>query len=382
MYVLKFLQRQKELLNRFRIGQEVQLDDSRINVHTFKFESKALNPIFAETDHELLPDQTISENERFDYQVFVPMGKSQSDAFILLLHGLNERNWDKYLIWAEYLALQTGKPVVLFPIAFHINRAPSCWCDPRSMKGVMEKRQHETGDHRSLSFVNAALSERLSEEPSRFYSSGRQTINDLTKLAAEIKSGEHPLFATNTTADIFAYSIGSFLSEILLMANPQKLFTHSRLFVFCGGSIFSHMFGESRCIMDKTAYDRLFQYYCHEWTSIINRTLASGKMLQDEILTAFNTMINPDTYRESRERFFLSCKHRIAGISLLKDKVMPWAGVEACMGNKLAGQCFELVDFPYEYTHEFPFPVSGKITDDSLNHSFLKVFQKAAAFLS
>jgi hypothetical protein len=134
--------------------------------------------------------------------------------------------------------------------------------------------------------------------------------------------------------------------------------------------------------MDKTAYDRLFQYYCHEWTSIINRTLASGKMLQDEILTAFNTMINPDTYRESRERFFLSCKHRIAGISLLKDKVMPWAGVEACMGNKLAGQCFELVDFPYEYTHEFPFPVSGKITDDSLNHSFLKVFQKAAAFLS
>jgi hypothetical protein len=382
MYMLRFLQRQKELLNHFRIGKELQLDDSNINIHTFEFESRAITPIFQETEIEPAADQKIAENERFNYQVFVPMGKTKSNSAILLLHGLNERNWDKYLIWAEYLAMQTGKPVILFPIAFHINRAPSCWCDPRSMKVVMEKRQHETGDHRSLSFVNAALSERLSEEPSRFYSSGRQTINDLTKLASEIKTGRHPLFAPDTTADIFAYSIGSFLSEILLMANPLNLFTHSRLFVFCGGSIFSHMFGESRCIMDKTAYDRLFHYYCHEWASILKRTLDSGRLLQDEILAAFNTMINPDTYRENRERFFNSCRDRISGISLLKDKVMPWSGVEACMGSKLAGQCFELVDFPYEYTHEFPFPVNGRIPDNSLNHSFSKVFHKAAAFLA
>lgn len=382
MYVLKFLQRQKELLNRFRIGKEVQLEESRINVHTFAFESKGITPFDGETDNELLPDQNISENERFNYQVFVPIGKTNSDAFILLLHGLNERNWDKYLIWAEYLAMQTGKPVILFPIAFHINRAPSLWCDPRSMKTVMEKRLTDSGDHRSLSFVNAALSERMSEEPSRFYSSGRQTLNDLTKLTREIKEGKHPLFAPNATADIFAYSIGSFLSEILLMANPQKLFTDSRLFVFCGGSIFSHMYGESRCIMDKSAYDRLYHYYCHEWSAILKRTRKSGKVLQDSILTAFNAMINPDTYRESRERFFHSCQHRISGISLLKDKVMPWAGVEACMGSKLASQCFELVDFPYEYTHEFPFPANGRIDDLSLDHSFSKVFQKAAAFLA
>jgi len=382
MYVLRFLQRQKELLNHFRIGKNVRLDDSHIDVHTFEFESKALTPVFAETVHELLPDQTISENERFDYQVFVPMGKRKSDAFILLLHGLNERNWDKYLIWAEYLALQTGKPVVLFPIAFHINRAPSVWCDPRSMKVVMEQRKSETGDHRSLSFVNPALRQRLSEEPSRFYSSGRQTINDLTKLTSEIKEGRHPLFAANASVDIFGYSIGSFLSEILLMANPQNLFTNSRLFVFCGGSIFSHMYGESRCIMDKTAYDRLFHYYCHEWANIVKRTLASGKVLQDGILTAFNAMINPDTYKEKREKFFTNCKHRISGISLQKDRVMPWAGVEACMGSNLAGQCFELLDFPYEYTHEFPFPVNGRIEDLSLDHSFSRVFQKVAAFLA
>jgi hypothetical protein len=242
MYILKYLQRQKELLNHFRVGKNFQLEESGINIQTFAFESKAVASFYDGTDKNLLSDQNIPENKYFNYHVFVPMSTTKSDAFILLLHGLNEKNWDKYLIWAEYLALHTKKPVILFPIAFHINRAPSLWADPRSMKVVMDKLKTETGDHRSLSFVNAALSERLSEKPSRFYSSGRQTINDITQLTSGIKEGNHPLFNSGAKADIFAYSIGSFLSEILLMANPLNLFANSRLFVFCGGSIFIHMY--------------------------------------------------------------------------------------------------------------------------------------------
>ena len=382
MYILKYLQRQKELLNHFRDGKNFQLEESGINIQTFAFESKAVVSFYDGTDKNLLPDQNIPENKYFNYHVFVPMSTTKSDAFILLLHGLNERNWDKYLIWAEYLALHTKKPVILFPIAFHINRAPSLWADPRSMKVVMDKLKTETGDHRSLSFVNAALSERLSEKPSRFYSSGRQTINDITQLTSGIKEGNHPLFNSGAKADIFAYSIGSFLSEILLMANPLNLFANSRLFVFCGGSIFSHMYGESRCIMDKTAYDKLFHYYLHEWSNIVKRTFESGKVIHDDILSAFNAMINPEKYKVIRGEFFNSIKHRISGISLQKDKVMPWNGVEACMGIELAGKCFDLLDFPYEYTHEFPFPANGRIDDVSLNNSFFKVFNKATAFLA
>jgi len=382
MYILKYLQRQKELLNHFRIGKNFQLDESGINIQTFAFESKAVASFYDGTDKNLLTDPNIPENKYFNYHVFAPMSSTKSDAFILLLHGLNERNWDKYLIWAEYLALHTKKPVILFPIAFHINRAPSLWADPRSMKVVMDKLKTETGDHRSLSFVNAALSERLSEKPSRFYSSGRQTINDITQLTSGIKEGNHPLFNFGAKVDIFAYSIGSFLSEILLMANPLNLFANSRLFVFCGGSIFSHMYGESRCIMDKTAYDKLFHYYLHEWSNIVKRTFESGKVIHDDILSAFNAMINPEKYKVIRGEFFNSIKHRISGISLKKDKVMPWNGVEACMGSDLAGKCFDLLDFPYEYTHEFPFPVNGRIDDVSLNNSFFKVFNKATAFLA
>jgi len=382
MYIIKLLQRQKELLQHFRIGKNVQPEDSRIGIHTFEFESGTVSPFYTEADTNFLMDQDIPENKQFNYYVFVPRGQPKSDAYILLLHGLNERSWDKYLIWAEYLAIRTGKPVVLFPIAFHINRSPSFWGDPRSMKMVMDKRKSQTGDFRSLTFANAALSERLSEEPARFYCAGRQTINDIARLSGLIMDGEHPMFNKGAKADIFGYSIGSFLSEILLMANPKGLFTNSKLFVFCGGSIFSHMFGESRIIMDKTAYEKLFHFYCHEWYAILKRAQESGKMLQDGILSAFNAMINPSMYREIRESFFTSIQHRISGISLQKDKVMPWSGVEACMGSKLAGQCFELLDFPYEYTHEFPFPSNGRIDDLSLNDSFFKVFQKAAAFLT
>lgn len=381
MYILRFLQRQKELLSHFRIGRNIELNDSRIQIRTFEFESRTVQPIGLESELELQSDQRISVNCCFHYQVFLPMGQTRSDAFILLLHGLNERNWDKYLIWAEYLARQTRKPVLLFPIAFHINRAPSLWGDPRSMRLVMERRKSESGDHRSLSFVNAALSERLSERPSRFYSSGRQTINDLIQLMQQIRQGEHPLFTAGATADIFSYSIGAFLSEILLMANPEGFFTQSRLFIFCGGSIFSHMYGESRCIMDKPAYDKLYHFYCNEWADILHQTAKSGKVVADEVLMAFNAMINPEVSREFREHFFSSSQGRISGISLNKDTVMPWAGVEACMGSHLADKCFELMDFPYEYTHEFPFPTNGRVEDKVLDHSFGSVFRKAAAFL-
>ena len=65
-----------------------------------------------------------------------------------------------------------------------------------------------------------------------------------------------------------------------------------------------------------------------------------------------------------------------------KDKVMPWTGIEACMGSQMAAECFSLLDFPYTYTHVSPFPVNGNIDDNLLSASFNKVFQKIIAFLA
>jgi pimeloyl-ACP methyl ester carboxylesterase len=380
--VLDFVQRQKEMLRLFGMGKNVALRKSGVKVRFYPFQSSYDFHLATQVSDHSLQDGSIVENNRFDYPVFFPKKRKKSSNVIVLLHGLNERNWDKYLCWAEYLAEHTHKAVILFPIAYHMNRSPLLWSDPRSMSLLVRKRQEIVGRGRSLCFANVALSERLSEDPVRFYTSGRQTIEDLRLLATSLKMGTHPKFKKGTSVDFFAYSIGAFLAEITLMANPDKLFDLSKLFVFCGGSIFQSMFGESRCIMDKPAYDRLLSFYMKDWMENERASVASHRETDDDARLAFDTMIAPEVDRERREGFFKGLGNRISGISLRKDKVMPYEGVEACMGRTNALQKFELLDFPFEYSHESPFPMNASIEPALLNDSFNQVFSKAARFLA
>lgn len=377
-----FVHRQTEMLRLFAMGKKVVLRKSGVKVRFFPFESSYDFRLATQVSEHSLQDGSIIENNRFDYPVFFPRKRKKSDNVIVLLHGLNERNWDKYLCWAEYLAEKTRKAVVLFPIAYHMNRSPELWSDPRSMSLLVRKRQESMGHDRSLCFANVALSERLSEDPIRFYTSGRQTIEDLRKLATSLENGAHPKFKKGTKVDFFAYSIGAFLAEITLMANPDHLFDASKLFVFCGGSIFQSMFGESRCIMDKPAYDKLLSFYMKDWIQNEQAVVASHRGIADKARLAFDTMIAPEVEREKREGFFTNLGNRISGISLRKDKVMPYEGVEACMGRANAMQKFELLDFPFEYSHESPFPLNTNIEPTLLNDSFQQVFSKAAHFLA
>jgi hypothetical protein len=335
--------------------------------------SKPFHPVTTETE--------VSENRCFEYPLFIPSGPKASKACIILLHGLNEPSWEKYLSWAETLAAGTGKTVLLFPIAYHINRAPSWWRDPRAAGSLLIERRSEAGENSALSFANVALSRRLSQDPSRFYQSGRQTIADLVALARQVKGGAHPFLDAGATLDFFGYSIGSFLAEVLLMANPGRLFNRSKLFVFCGGSIFKAMYGASKYIMDKVAYDRLFHYYCQEWLEKTSE-FTSGRSMESRILRAFNAMILPDAFQEERLSFFKTRQWAIAGISLKKDRVMPYAGVQACMGESVATACFEQLDFPFDYSHESPFPAPGRVDKGVLAASFSRVFGKATGFLA
>lgn len=380
--MLDFVNRQKEMLRLFGMGKNVALKKSGVSVRFYPFESSYNFQLSAQVSNHALVDGAIVENNRFDYPVFFPKGWKKATNVIVLLHGLNERNWDKYLCWAEYLAEHTRKAVILFPIAYHMNRSPELWSDPRSMSMLVRKRKERHGPDRSLCFANVALSERLSEDPVRFYTSGRQTIEDLRLLATSLNKGTHPKFKKGTKVDFFAYSIGAFLAEITLMANPDRLFDHSKLFIFCGGSIFKSMYGESKCIMDKPAYDRLLSFYMKEWMEKEQVSTAFRLELEDETRIAFDTMIAPEVNREKREGFFRNLGNRISGISLRKDKVMPYEGVEACMGNEGALQKFQLLDFPFEYSHESPFPMNSSIEPALLNASFNQVFSKAALFLA
>lgn len=166
------------------------------------------------------------------------------------------------------------------------------------------------------------------------------------------------------------------------MSNPEKLFDTSKLFIFCGGSIFRYMFGESRCIMDKPAYERLLAFYCTEWFERKRLAPENSADTNDHTFEAFNAMLIPEVKKEKREGFFSGLGSRLSGISLKKDTVMPYTGVEACMGSRIAAKRFILTDFPYEYTHESPFPTGGRVDPALLNSSFNDIFSRAAHFLS
>jgi hypothetical protein len=373
---MQYTQRHIELNAQFRLDLNARLDNKLCDIRFFTFKSQPLS-----VKDNVVPvdsgDEKINENLSFSYPVFIPAKMKQTDKAILLMHGLNERNWNKYLTWAEYLCKETGKAVILFPIAFHINRSPMTWSDPRSLLSVLELRRKRNGEDRSLSFANVAFSERISEKPSRFYSSGRQSYYDLAQLIMEIKQGKHPIFKKNTQVDIFAYSIGAFLSEITMIANPNDLFSDSKLFLFCGGGIFSSMFGESRCIMDKIAFEKLFQYYMHDFN--VDKQFEST---HDVVYDSFNCMISSDRAKVERVSFFNNLGSRLKGISLLQDKVMPYNGLTEAMDNKCAISHFELLDFSYIYSHENPFPIGKNVDERIVDNSFTKIFSVAAQFLS
>lgn len=372
---MTYATRLQQLSSQFKLGCDTHIEDKNFDIRYCNFNSKHAQPIrgLKGFTQKLLGDR-VPENERFVYPVFKPSGPKRSSEVIVLLHGLNERSWNKYLPWAEYLCEQTGKAVVLFPIAYHVNRSPSDWSNPRFLQKILDMRRSTFGADRSLSFANVALSERLTEHPERFYQSGRQSYYDLLQLVGELREGRHPLFAENTQVDVFAYSIGALLSQVLFLSNPDGLFDESRLFMLCGGAVFNRMYGESRSIMDRSSYLKLLDYYERQWP------VAEPHV--DGPAEAFYSMIAPHFAQQHRIDRFEQMKDRISGVSLVNDKVIPYDGVQEAIGPKLASERISLIDMPFDYSHENPFPVNPKTDEQEVNHSFLQVFKQSVAFFA
>lgn len=326
-------------------------------------------------------DTSIDENRSFSYPVFVPPGK-QSRRVILLLHGLNERSWLKYLPWAYRLATDTGSYVLLFPISFHINRSPESWKDPRMMLGAVKERVNISSDVRMSTFANVALSNRLSEDPLRFFRSGYQTANDIIKLMVQIRDGSHQLIPGGSRVDLFTYSIGAFLGEIMMMGNPENLFSGSKQFIFCGGSVFSNMKGTSKLIMDSLAFDRVYGYYMNDFEKTIRGRSNIVEFLRtSQIGMAFRSMIDHTRLRPFRENILKKLREQIHSIALIKDTVIPPRGIVETLSQAGSG-LVDVTDFPYSYSHENPFPVFDNPDSVLVDRCFDRVFSEARVFLA
>ena len=331
-----------------------------------------------------IADADVVENRCFRYALFTGAPETRASGAIFLFHGLNERSWDKYLPWAHRLVAQTGKAVVLFPIAFHMNRAPAAWSDPRLMQRVAGARQAASPTIVNASFANAAISTRLQAKPQRFCWSGLQTLYDILHLVDDVRAGRHPHLAPDASIDFFGYSIGAFLCEILLMADPGARFADTRLFMFCGGVTVDRMYPNARYILDSDATIALYSFFLARFE---NERRSDDRL--DHYMSAehaeglyFRAMLNYPENRELRERRIAALSDRIAALALRRDTVIPATEVL----NTLQGDFraipvrVEVADFPYAYNHVIPFPATAPA--DEVERSFDHVFTAAAAHLS
>ncbi|MFW6139460.1 MAG: DUF6051 family protein [Spirochaetota bacterium] len=330
-------------------------------------------------------DTRITENNHFKYFVFKPTGPVRQNGVIILLHGLNEKRWEKYLPWSKALVELTGKAVIMFPIAFHMNRAPSTWSNPRLMKELSKKRKQLFPTIEGSSFANAAISTRLQLLPQRFFWSGLQTYFDIIQLCLQIREGRHPWITPQASIDFFGYSIGAFLTEILLMSDPEGMFGHSRLFMFCGGPPLNRMRPVSKYILDSKADTALYEFFINHLENELERNprLSHFFSRAHPEGNVFKCMLDYHKMKDFREEKISSRKARIAALVLEKDQVIPpYEVINTLQGDKRNIDVkIEIMDFPYRYIHENPFPINKKSWKE-VDRSFRIVFNRAGGFLA
>ena len=388
---------------------DITIVDTKTEVHNFSFDSlsytilsgssvyhckehdadfqgfESIKPGIESIDKNMdIPDIDIRENRTFRYHVFKPANVDKFKDVVLFFHGFNEKYWDKYLPWAKKIADDTGKLVVLFPIAFHMNRAPLLWSDPRKMFELSSQRKRAFPDIIDSTLSNVAISERLHACPQRLLWSGLQTYFDVIQFVEDCKAGNHPLIEKDFTVDFFSFSIGSLLAEILKLANHMNYFEKSKLIMFCGGAVFNRLSPVSKFIIDSEANLAMYSYLVEHLAIHMHKNPRMEHLLGELHPEGkiFRSMLNYSVLREYREEHFRKIADKVLAITLEKDTVFPsYEVINALQGIKRDIPIeVHTIDFPYEYRHEDPFPLTGSISE-KVDNSFNTVFAKVVEFL-
>ncbi len=344
------------------------------------------NKVYFRNSHESLrtEDCDISDNREFRYTIFKEGDSQKAKDFILLFHGLNEKYWTKYLPWAKKLVELTGKAVVLFPIAFHMNRSPAEWSKPKLMQIISNERKEHFTSVVDSTFANAAISARIQMLPQRFFWSGLQSYYDAVQFVEEVRKGINPFIDKNAGVNIFAYSIGSFLAEIILMTNHENIFNKSKLFIFCGGPTIDRMYPVSKYILDSDANISLYSFFIEHLENEFKRDERLSHFFNEDHDAGkyFKAMLCYQKMKDLRESRFMQLKDQIAAVALKKDEVIP--PIEVL--NILKGDYrdipipVDIFDFTFQYNHISPFPNSSDV-EDEVDYYFNKIFEIAAGHL-
>ena len=288
----------------------------RCEAHELDFEGE---PVDGE-----MGDGLIRENISFRY----PLVRERRDSghtlrrherVIILLHGLNERSFSKYLPWAYQMWSGTRVPVLLFPLTFHVNRVLPAWA--KTQREIYQRRSHLDGNEGAHRF-NAVISERLAARPERFFWGAVQSYLDLVDLARTIRSGRHPHFASDARIDLFGFSAGGYLSLILMLEDPEELFKDSRGIVFASGVPTRDLNLLSPFILDLAAEVAMMRLYVKNIEGLSSARMRHWFEAHGEgrWLRALSGLRADRTHLEARLRQVGS---RLLGINNINDDVMP-----------------------------------------------------------
>ncbi|MDW5290900.1 DUF6051 family protein [Formosa sp. PL04] len=352
---------------------------------TLKSNSQFHTEVGTIKDNVHIKDICVDENRFFKYQIIKPKDQTVAKRAILLLHGFNERDWTKYLPWAEAICEGTGSPVILFPLAFHMQRAPKHWSSKRDMYKLSEERKKRYPNIVDSTLSNVAISMRLHAMPQRFIYSGLQTYHDIIQLIEEFKSGKNPHISKDFEFDIFAYSIGGFLAQILKLSNYNNYFSNTKVCLFCSGTTFNRLSSVSKFILDSEANVALYSFLIEHFDKFIKKdSLLQHYILEDHLEGhVFYSMLDYQKKRVFREELLKKYEDQIYAITLKKDYVIPSFEVI----NTLQGAYRDInikvdeLDFDREYTHVNPFP-PGKENDQQISKDFHLVFNKVCDFFN
>lgn len=326
-------------------------------------------------DNVHIKDFDVDENRFFKYQIIKPKNSICNNKAIFLFHGFNEKKWEKYLPWANYICEGTGSSVILFPIAFHMQRAPKYWSSKREMYELSEKRKQRYPNIINSTLSNVAISMRLHSMPQRFIWSGLQTYYDVIQFIEECKNGTHSHISKDFNFDIFAYSIGGFLAQILKLTNYNNYFTNTKVCLFCSGATFNRLSPVSKFILDSEANVALYSFLVEHFDKILQKDDLLNHYINEDHLEGkiFYSMLDYHKMRIFREDLLRKYQNDIYAIALKKDLVIP--SFEVINTLKGAYRNIDIrvdeLDFDREYTHVNPFPdndnQSQQIKDDFEN---------------
>jgi len=331
-----------------------------------------------------ITDAFVEENRHFTLYMMKPAGSGKARNLTLLFHGFNEKNWSKYLPWARAICLQTNSMIIMFPVAFHMQRGPSHWSEKRQMFASSEARKQRFPNIIHSTLTNVAISMRLHAMPQRFIWSGLQTYYDVIQFIEECREGKHEPVDPGFSFNIFAYSVGGLLAEILKLTNYNDYFGHTKVCLFCSGAVFNRLSPVSKYILDSEANVALYSYLVEHFDSFLKRDPLLRHFIEEDHPEGkiFRSMLDYAKMRDFRESLFRRYEKDFYAISLKKDTVIPSFEII----NTLQGAFRDIAisvdefDFSYPYTHENPFPLS--IPEAGLvDRNFNMIFEKVGSFL-